>query len=906
MKQHNIKLGGLDISFPYVPYGIQKAMLAKIAVALTNKEHALIESPTGTGKSLSLLCSTLAWRQQSKEGKTPVISSRLKSRLHEERRKKLESRPCSCGRRPDCLTELDELKEAKGKKDQSKGQYNYADDLEESALKKVKKSDSDDIADVSPYFNNKKADQKKKKSEPEYIVIDSDDDNDVEIMKKQAVDNDKDKEMPDEKIPVKNGDTVKVNELPCRNCEALVAEDVFIDETGLSNIRINVTRIPKIYYGTRTHKQISQVVRELNKTTYTKDLRMNILSSRDRTCINDEVKDQADRNDKCQELIKGHSKSSSMSKSKSNDSSTCPFYKDSNQMAADFEAVYQEYENDAWDIEDAVKFGTKFGLCPYYGLRALQDDADITFCPYNYLLDTNIRTALNINLKNAVIILDEAHNIEDICRDSASYILTTTQIDELLNNINRASQNYLQGSKVHDAYMFFKNLFTDIKAFLLRFNFEFENQQRDGDCLARRVMSHDEMMNGLQMMDLGPSKLAIISENLKTLRGDDEENSDKARKEDTQDAALNANELQLIIQLKNTLDFIYADNSKYSTDYRCIVAKLLERIKPGFKNANRISNGDVHVFQFSLICMNSSIAFQKIHEHCWSVIVASGTLSPIESLKTELGCQFSQVFEGSHVIDDDRIFATILSYGPNRVDLNCSYANSLRLDFQDEIGLIVRDVCRTIPNGVLVFFPSYDRMENLYQRWFSKGYIKDIQSIGKKIFREQRSYTASKFEEELKKYYKSATGKNGAMMMAVYRGKISEGIDFSDSAARAVLSIGIPYPNVKEITIGLKKEYNDLARRQRPELMNGRDWYQAQAFRALNQALGRVIRHKDDWGSIIMIDSRLNSSQSVNNISKWIRRCVSTPNDYEFFRLGLRDFVQKREEVDEGVIEIAG
>lgn len=34
----------------------------------------------------------------------------------------------------------------------------------------------------------------------------------------------------------------------------------------------------------------------------------------------------------------------------------------------------------------------------------------------------------------------------------------------------------------------------------------------------------------------------------------------------------------------------------------------------------------------------------------------------------------------------------------------------------------------------------------------------------------------------------------GAVLMGVCRGKISEGMDFSDKAARCVIMIGIPYP----------------------------------------------------------------------------------------------------------------
>ena len=38
--------------------------------------------------------------------------------------------------------------------------------------------------------------------------------------------------------------------------------------------------------------------------------------------------------------------------------------------------------------------------------------------------------------------------------------------------------------------------------------------------------------------------------------------------------------------------------------------------------------------------------------------------------------------------------------------------------------------------------------------------------------------------------------------MAVCRGKVSEGLDFSDDNARAVVTIGIPFPNVKDLQVG--------------------------------------------------------------------------------------------------------
>lgn len=102
----------------------------------------------------------------------------------------------------------------------------------------------------------------------------------------------------------------------------------------------------------------------------------------------------------------------------------------------------------------------------------------------------------------------------------------------------------------------------------------------------------------------------------------------------------------------------------------------------------------------------------------------------------------------------------------------------------------------------------------------------------------------------------------GAIFFAVVRGKVSEGIDFSDERARAVITISIPYPNTKDVKVSehlliycsteliicilqvkLKQEHNNLYQHSK-NLISGGDWYEFTAFRALNQALGRCIRHK--------------------------------------------------------------
>lgn len=61
-------IGGVPVEFPYQPYGSQLAFMGRVISTLDRAQrdghcHALLESPTGTGKSLSLLCSALAWQK---------------------------------------------------------------------------------------------------------------------------------------------------------------------------------------------------------------------------------------------------------------------------------------------------------------------------------------------------------------------------------------------------------------------------------------------------------------------------------------------------------------------------------------------------------------------------------------------------------------------------------------------------------------------------------------------------------------------------------------------------------------------------------------------------------------------------------------------------------------------------
>jgi Fanconi anemia group J protein len=99
-------------------------------------------------------------------------------------------------------------------------------------------------------------------------------------------------------------------------------------------------------------------------------------------------------------------------------------------------------KSDAWDLEDIVKVGKKVRACPYYAIRELKNRSHIIFCPYNYLVEPTIRKSMEISLKNNIVILDEAHNIEDSARSAAGWQVSQTQIRDSMQDLEKMAVFY--------------------------------------------------------------------------------------------------------------------------------------------------------------------------------------------------------------------------------------------------------------------------------------------------------------------------------------------------------------------------------------------------------------------------------------------------------------------------------
>ena len=74
--------------------------------------------------------------------------------------------------------------------------------------------------------------------------------------------------------------------------------------------------------------------------------------------------------------------------------------------------------------------------------------------------------------------------------------------------------------------------------------------------------------------------------------------------------------------------------------------------------------------------------------------------------------------------------------------------------------------------------------------------------------------------------------------------------------------VGLPLPNICDPYVVIKRE---LLLKKEPK------WLDKVSMRAVNQAIGRVIRHSNDFGSIVLIEKRYSKYCYNSLLSKWVK-----------------------------------
>lgn len=290
-------------------------------------------------------------------------------------------------------------------------------------------------------------------------------------------------------------------------------------------------------------------------------------------------------------------------------------------------------------------------------------------------------------------------------------------------------------------------------------------------------------------------------------------------------------------------------------------------------------------FVVEVRCLDGSLAFQHLLRSTHRVVLASGTLSPYEQLRRDIGLAPQQwrTMEGMHVVPPSQFKLSAMAVLPTAeapaTPLRCTYASLSSRNFLREIARCVVRLSAAVVGGggVLCFTPNYAVMNTLASqtRELLQGSIQAPSpstffsaAVGPiAVFVEPRK--AAALAEVLGQYraFTHASQSRTAIFFSVYRGKVSEGIDFADEMARLVLCLGVPLQPLKSWRVVAQRSYS------------GEGWYTTDAVRSVNQALGRCLRHVRDYGAVILLDERYALADYQAKLSKWCRAALSVETD---------------------------
>ncbi|KAG5475077.1 hypothetical protein CUR178_04527 [Leishmania enriettii] len=317
-------------------------------------------------------------------------------------------------------------------------------------------------------------------------------------------------------------------------------------------------------------------------------------------------------------------------------------------------------------------------------------------------------------------------------------------------------------------------------------------------------------------------------------------------------------------------------------------------------------------------CLDGSLAFSHLLQTVHRVVLASGTLSPFTQLARDLGVEASlwRTVEGLHVVPPTQhsLIALTALPGPSPsthngttqpplVPLRCTYTSLSNPTFLKAVTRAVVQLTQALREsgggGVLLFVPNYDVLtalakltrEVLLAAQREQQYQSSYVAAPAQLFLEPRKAEAL---TEVLSQFQSCTRAprcGTALFFSVYRGKVSEGLDFTDDMARLVLCLGVPLQPLKSWKVMAQRAYS------------GPEWYTTDAVRAVNQALGRCVRHVKDYGAVVLLDERYAQPGYQQRLSKWCRAALQTESSLPQLCARLRaSFTQWRRVFDTFVV----
>jgi len=126
-------------------------------------------------------------------------------------------------------------------------------------------------------------------------------------------------------------------------------------------------------------------------------------------------------------------------------------------------------------------------------------------------------------------------------------------------------------------------------------------------------------------------------------------------------------------------------------------------------------------------CMDAGLAIKPVFDRFQSVIITSGTLSPVDMYPKILN--FRPVTSTSLTCSLNRksVLPLVITRGSDQTTLSTRHASREDRGVTRSYGLLLEEVVSTVPDGVVCFFVSYQYLEQTVAIWLEQGIMSRIQ-----------------------------------------------------------------------------------------------------------------------------------------------------------------------------------
>ncbi|KAJ3336990.1 ATP-dependent DNA helicase chl1 [Gonapodya sp. JEL0774] len=733
--------------FPYdAPYDIQiQFMQALYSGIETKKKVILLESPTGTGKTLSVLCSALQWLHDNEVRSKTLLERDLNPTVAGAPEAGDQDDDGAPDRVNTCELPL------------SWSNVNsFVGDLEPEWVKAHQTKILQDGVRKALEQRQRKEEARARRVRQIRTSTQTLDDNAPKRRKKASLeDNDDDGFAVDYASDEERG--------PESNLSDIIGGD-----NGPGATHPSASATPKIYFCSRTHSQLNQVVRELKRLNldeaFPAGATITSLGSRKNLCIHTALKKLTlpRLNDKCLDLQKG-------------DTQSCPYY-----LPKILPSFPDHLTAQIRDIEEIVELGNSLGCCPYYGVRKALPDAHVVTLPYNLMLDTQARDATGISVDDQIVIFDECHNLVDAITQVESVGVNLKQLRSAHQHLVAYYDRYknrLKGSNV----VYISQIMSLLK--ILVGHMESTIARRPSGGGVAGAGRNSELAAGVGA-DFGgstgpPSDLPSLDELLVpefTRKLDfDQFNLFKLQRF-IKESRLSQKLLGFVGKSTDTqteqqgvgLDEHYV--SSHVSPLTIAEQFLLRLMLPSengriFVKCNPLKPDES---SYKYFLLTPAEPFETLVRKARTVVLTGGTMEPIQQMMVELfpHLQPHEImrFQCGHVVPNSNVLVHAVSHGPTGKELNFAYETRGNPELISELALILNSVAHVIPEG------SKPRFMQIFE---SRGFLARLRKR-KAVFVEPRDPSA--VDAVLAEYEQAITmdERRGAILFAVVGGKLSE------------------------------------------------------------------------------------------------------------------------------------